>query len=92
MPKDIQGKVVMITGGATGMGKATAKEFGALGAKVIVTTGHSVEKGEAVAKEIRNAGGDAIFLPCDISNEETSFSLTAPPVWALSLGFRRSTI
>ena len=71
MPKDIQGKVVMITGGATGMGKATAKEFASLGAKVIVTTGHSVEKGEAVAKEIRDAGGDAIFLPCDISKEES---------------------
>ena len=71
MPKDIQGKVVMITGGATGMGKAAAKEFGALGARVIVTTGHSVEKGEAVAKEIRDAGGDAIFLPCDISSEES---------------------
>lgn len=53
------------------MGKATAKEFASLGAKVIVTTGHSVEKGEAVAKEIRDAGGDAIFLPCDISNEES---------------------
>lgn len=71
MPKDIQGKVVLITGGATGMGKAAAKEFAALGARVVVTTGHSVEKGEAVAQEIREQGGDACFLTCDISSEES---------------------
>lgn len=71
MPQDIQGKVVLITGGATGMGKAAAQEFAALGAKVVVTTGHSVEKGEAVAKALRDAGGEAIFLPCDISSEES---------------------
>lgn len=71
MPKDIQGKVVLITGGATGMGRAAAKEFAGLGAKVIVTTGHSVEKGKQVAEEICREGGDAIFLPCDISREES---------------------
>ncbi len=71
MPQDISGKVVLITGGATGMGYATAREFASLGAKVIVTTGHSIAKGEAVAQEIRDNGGDAIFLPCDISSEES---------------------
>ena len=71
MPKDIQGKVVLITGAATGMGKAAAKEFASLGAKVVVTTGHSIDKGEAVAREIRDAGGEAMFLPCDISSEES---------------------
>lgn len=71
MPKDIRGKVVLITGGATGMGRATALEFAALGAKVVVTTGHSVEKGEAVVREIRDRGGEAIFLPCDVSREES---------------------
>ena len=41
MPKDIQGKVVLITGAATGMGKAAAKEFGSLGAKVVVNVSNS---------------------------------------------------
>ena len=71
MPQDIKGKVVLITGGATGMGYATAKEFGSLGAKVIVTTGHNVAKGEAVAQEIREKGGEAEFMLCDISSEES---------------------
>lgn len=71
MPKDIQGKVVLITGGATGMGRAAAREFAELGARVVVTTGHSLEKGEAVARALRENGGDAIFLPCDISDEES---------------------
>lgn len=68
---DMKGKVVLVTGGATGMGKAAAREFAALGATVAVTTGHSTAKGEAVAQELRDAGGDAVFLPCDISDEES---------------------
>ena len=71
MPRDIQGKVVLITGAATGMGRAAVKEFAELGAKLVVTTGHSLEKGRQVAQEVCQAGGEAIFLPCDISREES---------------------
>jgi NAD(P)-dependent dehydrogenase (short-subunit alcohol dehydrogenase family) len=68
---DMQGKVVLITGAATGMGRAAAQEFAKLGAKVVVTTGHNTEKGEAVAQALRDEGGEAIFLPCDISQENS---------------------
>jgi len=71
MPKDIQGKVVMITGAATGIGSAAAKEFALLGAKVVVTTGHNITGGQAVADDIIAGGGEAVFLQCDVTDEES---------------------
>jgi len=69
MLKDIQGKVVIITGAATGIGRATAKEFASLGAKVVVTTGHNIAGGQTVAEDIIAGGGEAVFLQCDVTNE-----------------------
>jgi NAD(P)-dependent dehydrogenase (short-subunit alcohol dehydrogenase family) len=62
------GKVVLVTGGASGIGKATAIAFANEGAKVVLS-GRRVSEGETVAEEIRAAGGDATFVRADVAKE-----------------------
>lgn len=62
-------KVALITGGATGIGKATAAILGQQGAKVVIT-GRRTEIGEQAVHELRSQGGDVAFLPGDVSDEE----------------------
>jgi NAD(P)-dependent dehydrogenase (short-subunit alcohol dehydrogenase family) len=62
----LAGKVAMITGGASGLGEATALLFAEEGAKVVVADLHE-ERGAAVAAAIRNSGGESIFLKTDVS-------------------------
>lgn len=67
--EDLKGKVILVTGAATGIGRAAALEFGRLGAKVVVVTGHNKAGGEATVQAIRAAGGEASFVQCDVSDE-----------------------
>lgn len=69
MQSDMQGKVVIVTGAATGIGRETALKFGELGAKVVCVTGHNRAGGEDTVRVIREAGGEASFVQCDISDE-----------------------
>ncbi|MCD8322567.1 MAG: glucose 1-dehydrogenase [Oscillospiraceae bacterium] len=68
--EDFKGKVVIVTGAATGMGRDAALAFGREGAKVVAVTGHNAAAGEETAQAIRNAGGEAVFIQCDVSDEE----------------------
>jgi NAD(P)-dependent dehydrogenase (short-subunit alcohol dehydrogenase family) len=64
----LEGKVALITGGASGMGMVASKLFAAEGAKVVLTD-LSDETGEKVVAEIAEAGGEAIYVHADVSNE-----------------------
>jgi NAD(P)-dependent dehydrogenase (short-subunit alcohol dehydrogenase family) len=69
MMKMLEHKVAVVTGGARGIGRATALTFAAHGAKVVVSTANNVAGGEETVRLIREAGGEAIFTLCDISDE-----------------------
>ena len=60
---EIQGKVFIVTGGASGLGEGTARMLAAAGGKVVIAD-MQAEKGQAVAQAI---GG--VFVRCDVTSE-----------------------
>lgn len=71
---DLNGLVTIVTGGASGLGEATARRFARDGARVIVSD-ISVDRGQAIAEEI---GGT--FVPADVTDEAQVESLVAAAV------------
>jgi NAD(P)-dependent dehydrogenase (short-subunit alcohol dehydrogenase family) len=64
----LAGKVAVITGAASGIGRATATRFAQEGAKVVVADINQAG-GEACAQQIKAAGGQAVFIKTDVSQE-----------------------
>ncbi|WP_145192106.1 MULTISPECIES: SDR family oxidoreductase [unclassified Pseudomonas] len=68
MSMTFSGQVVLVTGGAAGIGRATALAFAGEGLKVVVADLDAVG-GEATVASIRAAGGEALFVACDVTQE-----------------------
>lgn len=68
----LNNKVALITGGASGIGAASATLFAKEGAKVSVVTRKNIEGGQRIVKDIKEMGGEAVFIQADVSNHENA--------------------
>ncbi|MGX5665470.1 glucose 1-dehydrogenase [Rhizobium daejeonense] len=65
----MEGKVCLITGGGTGIGKATALQMAGEGARAVVIAARREAEGEAVAAACRDLGAEACFIRADMTSE-----------------------
>ena len=79
--KTFQNKTVVITGGTSGIGKATALAFAREGANVVVS-GRRIAEGEQVVREITSNGGSALFVQTDVTREDDIIALVEKTVGA----------
>ncbi|TLX55545.1 short chain dehydrogenase [Stutzerimonas nosocomialis] len=68
MSMTFSGKVALVTGGAAGIGRATAQAFAQQGVQVVVAD-LDLPGGQACVEAIRAAGGQATFVRCDVTRE-----------------------
>ena len=79
---DLNGKVVLITGGSTGIGAAAALAFGRNGASVTVNFNASEEEARKVVADIEARGGQAVLARGDVTRPETASDVVARTIEA----------
>lgn len=68
-------KVVVITGATSGIGEATAKQFAEEGGSVVLL-GRNLNKGQEIVSDIVSKSGKAVFMKCDVSDENSVREIT----------------
>lgn len=91
---DFTGKVVLVTGGSSGIGRATAIMFGKQSAKVVVAN-RRVKEGQETVTTIKDAGGEATFTQTDVriaSQVESLVGKTVGKYGRLDIAFNNAGV
>jgi NAD(P)-dependent dehydrogenase (short-subunit alcohol dehydrogenase family) len=94
--KRFEHKTAIITGGASGIGRAAAKMFAAEGANVVIATSTIVDKAQALAWELtRNYGVGAVGVKCDVRSEadvENMISVATQTFGGIDIAFNNAGV
>jgi NAD(P)-dependent dehydrogenase (short-subunit alcohol dehydrogenase family) len=88
------GKVALVTGGTSGIGKATAIAFARAAARVVLT-GRREKEGAQVVAEIKKLGGDAAFVRADVAKDtdvKTMVDFTVEKFGRLDIAFNNAGV
>ena len=77
---DVAGRVVLITGASSGVGAALAEQLAGMGARVVVNYSRSADAADAVVSRITSAGGQALAVQADVSEETDCKQLVAATI------------
>jgi NAD(P)-dependent dehydrogenase (short-subunit alcohol dehydrogenase family) len=94
MAAQFEGKVALVTGGSSGIGRSTALAFAAEGAKVVVASRRSEESAETV-RLVQAAGGQAVFVKTDVAEAADVEAMVAQTIrhfGALDFAFNNAGI
>jgi glucose 1-dehydrogenase len=69
MKRKLEGQIALVTGASSGIGAGVAKALASEGASVVINYSSSPEKAEKILNEIQSAGGTAMTIKADVSNE-----------------------